>query len=67
MEIIDSELTEKQADCIKAVFLQNMNLSKYAEIHGINKSSASRRFHRGLKKLRKYGKYVKVINVADDD
>lgn len=67
MEIIDTELTEKQADCIRAVFLQNMNLSEYAQMHGINKSSASRRFHRGLERLRKYGKYVKVINVTDDD
>lgn len=67
MKIIDTELTEKQADCVRAVFLQNMNLTKYAQLRGINKSSAHRRFHGGLKKLRKYGKYVKVLNVTDDD
>lgn len=67
LEIIDTELTDKQADCIRAVFLQNMNIAEYARTQGINKSSACRRFHRGLAKLRKYGKYVKVITVEEDD
>lgn len=67
MEIIDTELTEKQADCIRAIFLQNMSIADYAREQGINKSSACRRFHRGLNKLRKYGKYVKLITIEEDD
>ena len=61
--IMDNELTEKQRAIIQAVLIDGMTCKDWADLHGINKSSASRCFWRAVRKIKRFVPYIKVIKV----
>lgn len=62
-QIMENELTEKQRAVIQAVLIEGMTCKDWADLQGINKSSAHRCFWRAVGKIKKFIPYIKVIKV----
>lgn len=67
LKVINEQLTEKQRNCVNAVFFENITLAEYARRNGINKSTASRCYWRAMEIIRKFVPYMTIVRVVDDE
>lgn len=56
-KIIENELTDKQRECVKMYFYDNLNTVEIASILNINNSTVCRNIQRGKKRIEKILKY----------
>ncbi len=56
-EAIETELTEKQRQCVKLYFFDGLKEREIGELMGVNKSTVSRHISKGKQRLRRCVKY----------
>ena len=59
-DIMTHELTNKQYKCVYMYFVENIKQKEIAKRLNVNQSTVSRNIKRGLTRIKKYTKYLKI-------